>query len=126
MSIESTPLESAQAFDFDELRFNELGLIPAIVIESTSREVLMMAWMNRESLELTITSGRTWFYSRSREELWPKGETSGDVQLVRHIRADCDLDTLLVEVDQKGSGACHTGAYSCFFNLVADRPGTDA
>jgi phosphoribosyl-AMP cyclohydrolase len=104
------------------LRFDAQGLIPAVVQEATTREVLMVAWMNRESLELTLKTGYTVFWSRSRQKLWKKGETSGCLQRVREVRADCDGDTLLVLVDQTGP-ACHTGEVSCFFQpLPASRP----
>jgi len=96
------------------LKFDAHGLIPAVVQEATTREVLMVAWMNRESLELTLKGGYTVFWSRSRQKLWKKGETSGCLQRVREVRADCDADTLLVLVDQTGP-ACHTGSRSCFF-----------
>ncbi|HZD78791.1 MAG TPA: phosphoribosyl-AMP cyclohydrolase [Actinomycetota bacterium] len=101
----------------DELRFDDRGLIPAIVQDAESGDVLMMAWMSRESLELTRAEGRTVFWSRSRGELWRKGDTSGHVQHVRDIRADCDADVLLVLVHQVGA-ACHTGERSCFFRRV--------
>ncbi len=100
------------------VKFTGDGLIPAIVQEGASGSVLMMAWMNKESLEKTIESGRTWFWSRSRQELWAKGDTSGDIQLVSDIAIDCDGDTLLIEVDQKGNGACHTGNFSCFYSGI--------
>jgi len=96
------------------LKFDAHGLIPAVVQEATTREVLMVAWMNAESLELTLKNGYTVFWSRSRQKLWKKGETSGCLQRVREVRADCDADTLLVIVDQTGP-ACHTGSMSCFF-----------
>ena len=96
------------------LKYDDRGLITAVVQDASSREVLMVAWMNRESLELTLSSGYTHFWSRSRRKLWKKGETSGCLQRVREVRADCDADTLLVLVDQTGP-ACHTGAASCFF-----------
>ena len=96
------------------LTFDANGLIPAVVQEATTHEVLMVAWMNRESLELTLKNGYTVFWSRSRQKLWKKGETSGCLQRVREVRADCDADTLLVLVDQTGP-ACHTGSVSCFF-----------
>ena len=101
----------------DALRFDDRGLIPAVVQDAVNGEVLMVAWMNRESLDRTLRDGRTWFWSRSRRELWPKGETSGHVQHVRDIRADCDGDTVLVLVDQEGA-ACHTGNRSCFFQRL--------
>jgi len=102
---------------FEELKFDENGLISAIVTDKWSKEVLTLAYMNRESLEISIREGRTCFYSRSRKTLWRKGETSGNVQHISSIRADCDGDALVVEVDRDGP-ACHTGADSCFFNPV--------
>ena len=98
----------------DHLKFDERGLIPAIVQDDATNEVLMMAWMNAESLALTQQSGETWFFSRSRQALWHKGGTSGNTQIVKEIRYDCDGDTLLIRVAPKGP-ACHTGAQSCFF-----------
>lgn len=100
-----------------ELKYDEKGLIPAIVQDYYSKQVLTLAYMNRESLEITIREGRTCFYSRSRQELWRKGETSGNYQKVVNIKADCDGDALVVEVIKDGP-ACHTGAESCFFNEV--------
>ncbi len=102
-----------------DLKFDEKGLIPAIVQDSKSGKVLMMAYMNKESLEITVKEGRTCFWSRSRGELWRKGETSGNVQRVVSIKADCDGDCLLISVDKDGP-ACHTGNESCFFNSVAE------
>jgi len=102
--------------NLDDL-FLKSELIPAIVQEEGTGEVLMLAYMNRESLERTLDTGRTWFYSRSRGQLWNKGETSGHFQEVVSIRSDCDSDTLLVTVRQTGP-ACHTGAHSCFFNQI--------
>lgn len=99
------------------LKFDEKGLIPAIVQDHYSKEVLTLAYMNAESLALTIAEGRTVFYSRSRQTLWRKGETSGNIQRVVSITADCDADALVVEVVKSGP-ACHTGAESCFFNPV--------
>lgn len=104
----------AQQDDFD-LKFDERGLIPAIVQQHDTGEVLMMAWMSAESLRLTRETGTTWFWSRSRGELWNKGATSGNMQRVISIAADCDRDCLLVRVDSPGP-ACHTGSRSCFFN----------
>ncbi len=91
------------------------GLVPAIVQEEGTGRVLMMAWMNEESLRRTFAEGRTVFWSRSRQELWRKGDTSGDRQFVREAYYDCDGDTLLFVVEQEGKGACHTGNFSCFF-----------
>jgi len=104
----------------DEIKeyFQKAPLVPAIIQEAGSGQVLMMAYMNEESLNKTIETGYTWFYSRSRKELWNKGATSGNYQKVVSIYGDCDKDTLLVKVEQTG-GACHTGAKSCFFNSMA-------
>lgn len=97
--------------------FEKGELIPAIVQEAGTKQVLMLAYMNRESLELTLKTGYTWFYSRSRQALWNKGATSGHMQKVLSVYGDCDNDTLLIEVEQTGN-ACHTGAHSCFFNRI--------
>lgn len=97
--------------------FQKGELIPAVVQQTGTGEVLMLAYMNRESLRLTLETGYTWFYSRSRQKLWNKGETSGHKQEVLSVTADCDFDALLIEVDQTGP-ACHTGSHSCFFNPV--------
>lgn len=99
------------------LQFNEMGLLPAIVQDATTGQVLMLAWMNEESLRLTLEQGETWFWSRSRGELWHKGATSGNIQKVRQIYYDCDGDTLLIQVDAAGP-ACHTGETSCFFRSL--------
>ena len=99
--------------DIEKLTFDEKGLLPAIVQEENG-QVLMLAYMNKESLAKTIETKTTWFWSRSRQELWNKGATSGNMQQVKDIYYDCDGDTLLVIVHQQGSGACHTGTYSCF------------
>lgn len=101
----------------DDLRFDERGLIPAVVQDATTHEVLMVAWMNAESLRLTQTTGETHFWSRSRGKLWHKGATSGNVQRVHDIRVDCDGDTLLVLVEPSGP-ACHTGQPSCFYQRL--------
>jgi phosphoribosyl-AMP cyclohydrolase/phosphoribosyl-ATP pyrophosphohydrolase/phosphoribosyl-AMP cyclohydrolase len=98
-----------------KVTYNADGLVPAIVQEHGTGRVLMMAWMNDESLHRTMETGRTWFWSRSRQEYWCKGETSGDRQYVREAYYDCDGDTLLFVVEQEGNGACHTGEFSCFF-----------
>ena len=103
------------------LKFDEKGLIPAIVQDHYTKEVLTLAYMNAETLALTIAEGRTVFWSRSRQEIWRKGETSGNVQRVVSITADCDADALVVEVVKDGP-ACHTGAESCFFNEVYVSP----
>lgn len=99
------------------LKFDERGLIPAIVQDVDTKEVLMLAYMNEDSLRETLNTGETWFWSRSRKELWHKGGTSGHIQKVKSINYDCDGDALLIEAEQKGV-ACHTGARSCFFNLL--------
>ncbi|GAB4390901.1 MAG: phosphoribosyl-AMP cyclohydrolase [Thermodesulfovibrionales bacterium] len=104
--------------DIDSLKYDERGLIPAVVQEATTGEVLMVAWMNRESLRRTLETGYTHFWSRSRQKFWKKGETSGNVQRVREVLCDCDADTLLVKVAQQGKGACHTGERTCFFRKV--------
>jgi phosphoribosyl-AMP cyclohydrolase len=102
---------------YEQLKFNRDGLIPAIVQEQSSGRVLMMAWMNRASLEKTIATGKTHFWSRSRQKFWMKGETSGHVQTVKDIAFDCDGDTLLIQVEQVGA-ACHENYHSCFFRSV--------
>ena len=107
--------------DFLDSFFQKGELIPAIVQESGSKEVLMLAYMNRESLQKTLETGYTWFFSRSRQELWNKGATSGHLQKVLSLSADCDYDTLLAKVEQTGP-ACHTGSHSCFFNLIMEEP----
>ncbi len=102
---------------FSELKFDERGLIPVIVQDIENNEVLMLAYMNEESLEKTISSGKNTYWSRSRESLWLKGETSGHFQLVKEISYDCDGDTLLIKVEQVGS-ACHTGNRTCFYRRL--------
>lgn len=101
----------------DELRWDASGLIPAIVQDSSSGEVLMLAWMNRESLDLTLDRKTTWFWSRSRQELWNKGATSGNLQHVEQLLVDCDGDALLVRVHPDGP-ACHTGERTCFYREI--------
>ncbi|NLT13602.1 MAG: bifunctional phosphoribosyl-AMP cyclohydrolase/phosphoribosyl-ATP diphosphatase HisIE [Clostridiales bacterium] len=101
----------------NELKFDAAGLIPAVVADADSKKVLMVAWMNRESLQISLDEGRTCFWSRSRQELWRKGETSGAVQHIVNIKADCDRDTLLVSVKKDGP-ACHLGTDSCFADDV--------
>ncbi len=100
------------------LRYGPDGLLAAVVQDVGSREVLMVAWMNEEALRRTLQTGRSWFWSRSRGELWCKGETSGDRQFVREVRYDCDSDALLLLVEQQGRGACHTGEHSCFYRRL--------
>ena len=110
----ATPISSRDD-DLANFTFNAEGLVPAIVQEQATGQVLMMAWMNADSLRRTLETGRTWFWSRSRQEYWCKGETSGDRQFVREAFYDCDGDTLLLVVEQEGRGACHTGERTCFF-----------
>jgi phosphoribosyl-AMP cyclohydrolase len=104
-----------------ELQFDERGLIPSVVQDAANGQVLMVAWMNLESLRLTQETGEAWFWSRSRNALWHKGATSGNVMRVREIRVDCDADTLLLKVDPAGP-ACHTGERSCFFTRLTAPP----
>lgn len=106
-----------QQIALEELRFDDRGLIPAVVQDVENGDVLMVGWMNRESLDRTLDEGRTVFWSRSRRELWRKGDTSGHVQHVQEVRVDCDGDVLLVRVHQVGA-ACHTGERSCFFRRL--------
>ncbi len=103
--------------EIDQLKFDEKGLIPAVIVEAGTHQLLMVAYMNRESLKISMETGKTCFWSRSRQELWTKGETSGNYQHIVSITADCDMDTLKVVVEKDGP-ACHTGAETCFFNPV--------
>ena len=113
--LEEVLLPSAQdAAERMGVRFDERGLVPCIVQQHDTGEVLMMAWMNAESLALTLSTGTTWFWSRSRQELWNKGATSGNTQQLKQLLFDCDADTLLALVDSPGP-ACHTGHRSCFY-----------
>ncbi len=107
----------------DDLKFDDAGLIPAVVQDAANGEVLMVAWMNREAVEKTFETGLAHYYSRSRKEQWLKGESSGHTQTVKEIRTDCDSDVLLVKVQQQG-GACHVGYRSCFFRLRTAEGGT--
>ncbi|MDI6717003.1 MAG: phosphoribosyl-AMP cyclohydrolase [Actinomycetota bacterium] len=109
----------------DGLKFDKDGLIPAIIQDVTTNEVLMVAYMDREAVKRTIETGRTWFWSRSRQQYWCKGETSGHAQYVHEIRYDCDADALLVIVEQIGV-ACHTGHKSCFFRSIDIKTGQAA
>lgn len=111
----------SESLCIDELSFNDQGLIPTVVQDAGSGRVLMVAWSNRESLIRSQADAETWFWSRSRQRLWHKGETSGNIQRIRAIQVDCDADTLLMLVDPAGP-ACHTGAVSCFYReLVTDK-----
>jgi phosphoribosyl-AMP cyclohydrolase len=114
MSPTSTPI-AATAAELAAVKYDANGLVPAIVQEAGTGQVLMLAYMNADALARTLETGRTWFWSRSRREYWCKGETSGDRQYVREASYDCDCDTLLFVVEQEGRGACHTGERSCFF-----------
>ena len=102
----------------NKIMWNEQGLVPAIAQEASSGRVLMVAWMNRKSLEQTINTGKATYWSRSRQKLWRKGEESGNEQIVQEVRTDCDNDVILLQVEQKGGIACHTGRHSCFFQRL--------
>ena len=117
----ATPIPYTEE-ELDALAWDGDGLLPAIVQEEGTGAVLMLAWMDREALRRTLETGRSWFWSRSRREYWCKGETSGDRQYVREAYYDCDGDTLLFVVEQEGRGACHTGAFSCFFRAFGPSP----
>ena len=106
-----------QTVPLNEIRYNEQGLVPAIAQDYLDGTVLMLAWMNKESLQKTLATGETWYWSRSRQELWHKGATSGHIQKVRSLRYDCDSDALLITIEQIGDIACHTGERSCFHQV---------
>ncbi|MDA0763855.1 MAG: phosphoribosyl-AMP cyclohydrolase [Proteobacteria bacterium] len=114
-------MESLNVFSINEVNFNKDGLIPVISQCMNSGKVLMMAWMNKDALEKTIKSKNMFYYSRSRSQLWLKGESSGNFQKLHELRLDCDNDTLLALIEQTGE-ACHTGAHSCFFKTSYDDP----
>ena len=103
----------------DDIRFDVNGLIPAIAQDEKTGDVLMMAWMNRESLEETVQTNRAVYFSRSRKKLWRKGEESGNIQVVKSVHIDCDADVILLRVDQVGDAACHTGHRTCFYREVS-------
>lgn len=105
----------------DDIKWDKDGLVPAIAQETGSGKILMMAWMNRESLELTVNEGRAIYWSRSRGKLWRKGEESGHVQTLKDIRLDCDNDVVLLEVEQLGGIACHTGRHNCFYKQLKNK-----
>lgn len=113
----ASELVSAQSIPVEKIQYDDRGLVPAIVQDYLDGTVLMMAWMNQESLQKTLETGETWFWSRSRQEFWHKGATSGHTQIVKAIRYDCDSDALLVSVEQIGDIACHTGERSCFHQV---------
>ena len=104
----------------DAVKWDDKGLVAAIAQDVTTLEVLMLAWMNRESLQLTLSTGHAHYWSRSRQALWKKGETSGHIQHVKEFRLDCDGDAILMKIEQTGGIACHTGRWRCFFNLLDD------
>jgi phosphoribosyl-AMP cyclohydrolase len=112
----------ASAGELSAVKYNSDGLVPVVTQDINTKQVLMMAWMNSESLGMTLSEGRMVYWSRSRQELWRKGDTSGDRQFVREAYYDCDGDTLLFLVDQEGKGACHTGEVSCFYRAFGDAP----
>ncbi|MGH9138448.1 MAG: phosphoribosyl-AMP cyclohydrolase [Acidimicrobiales bacterium] len=113
---------TATSEQLDAVTYDAQGLVPAIVQDAATGKVLMMAYMNAETLRLTLDEGRTVFWSRSRQEVWRKGETSGERQWVREAYYDCDGDTLLFVVRQDGGGACHTGAFTCFYRAFGEQP----
>ncbi|MDA8782897.1 phosphoribosyl-AMP cyclohydrolase [Porticoccaceae bacterium] len=104
----------------DKIAWNSDGLVPAIVQDAGTGLILMVAWMNREALELTVTENRAVYWSRSRQKLWRKGEESGNIQQLKELRVDCDNDVILMQVDQIGGIACHTGRASCFYSVLKD------
>ena len=115
----ATPIDATDE-QLAAVKFDEHGLVPAIVQDVATKDVLMVAWMNHETLRMSLAEGRTVFWSRSRQEVWRKGDTSGDRQWIRSAAYDCDGDVLLFQVEQEGAGACHTGAYSCFFRAFGE------
>ncbi len=112
--------ESTDTRWLDQITWNDQGLVPAIAQDKTTNEILMVAWMNREALSLTLAEGRAVYWSRSRKKLWRKGEESGHVQTVSEIRLDCDDDVIILKIEQLGGIACHTGRRSCFFKVLKD------
>ena len=118
-----TPI-SVRPDELSVVKYDSAGLVAAIVQDVATKAVLMMAWMNAETLQMSLEQGRTVFWSRSRGEVWRKGDTSGDRQFIREAFYDCDGDTLLFSVEQEGKGACHTGEYSCFYRAfgTSDSP----
>ena len=118
----ATPI-AARDEDLERIAYNADGLVAAIVQEAGTGTVLMLGWMNETALRRTLETGRSWFWSRSRQEYWCKGETSGDRQWVREAYYDCDGDAILLVVEQEGRGACHTGEHSCFYRSFGDAAG---
>jgi len=123
VTLPGVPLGELDDALLERVAFGPNGLVTAVVQDVQTGDVLMVAHMDREALRRTLASGRSWFFSRSRQELWCKGETSGDRQYVREVRVDCDGDAVLLVVDQHGDGACHTKERSCFFRVLARGPG---
>jgi phosphoribosyl-AMP cyclohydrolase/phosphoribosyl-ATP pyrophosphohydrolase/phosphoribosyl-AMP cyclohydrolase len=123
MNMSQNPAVTPIAILEEELaliKYNSDGLVPVVAQDAKSKQVLMMAWMNAETLRMTLVEGRMVYFSRSRQEIWRKGDTSGDRQFVREGFYDCDNDTLLFLVEQEGNGACHTGAVSCFYRKFGE------
>ncbi|WP_303292942.1 phosphoribosyl-AMP cyclohydrolase [Marinobacter sp. ST-43] len=118
--MQDSPANVVQPDWLDEIQWTEDGLVPAIAQDANNGDVLMKAWMNRESLRLTVEEGQAVYWSRSRGKLWRKGESSGHQQVLRDIRLDCDADVVLLKVEQKGGIACHTGRRSCFYRTLKD------
>ena len=118
--MQDSPDNVLQPGWLDDIKWTDDGLIPAIAQDADNGDILMMAWMNRESLALTVQEGQAVYWSRSRGKLWRKGESSGHQQVLRDIRLDCDADVVLLKVEQKGGIACHTGRRSCFYRTLKD------
>ena len=118
--MQDSPDNVLQSGWLDDIKWTDDGLIPAIAQDADNGDILMMAWMNRESLALTVQEGQAVYWSRSRGKLWRKGESSGHQQVLRDIRLDCDADVILLKVEQKGGIACHTGRRSCFYRTLKD------
>jgi len=118
--MQESPAEQAQPDWLNDIQWTEDGLVPAIAQDADTGDILMMAWMNRESLALTVQENQAVYWSRSRGKLWRKGESSGHQQVLRDIRLDCDADVILLKVEQKGGIACHTGRRSCFYRTLKD------
>ncbi|MGX1202607.1 phosphoribosyl-AMP cyclohydrolase [Marinobacter nauticus] len=118
--MQDSPANVVQPDWLDEIQWTEDGLVPAIAQDANNGDILMMAWMNREALRLTVEEGQAVYWSRSRGKLWRKGESSGHQQVLRDIRLDCDADVVLLKVEQKGGIACHTGRRSCFYRTLKD------
>lgn len=118
--MQDSPDNVVQPGWLDDIKWTDDGLVPAIAQDADNGDILMMAWMNRESLALTVQEGQAVYWSRSRGKLWRKGESSGHQQVLRDIRLDCDADVILLKVEQKGGIACHTGRRSCFYRTLKD------